>query len=180
MMKWTEKQREIAARLGQNQSFEDVVAAGYTQSLVSYVLNAIKKGNTPEKADAEATAKKLSAEQVQLAAEEVRKVKGGKDPSVRATKAGGELANILQPIKGAIIFKLGENEIDLNPQHLYDAYQYYKDIVEENGIEEDFSLALKDAMKLVWEGFNKIRAQGALVKITAGGKDGADRRSPEG
>lgn len=46
-LKWTELQREIAAVAAQGKSFDNLVQSGYTKSLVSKVLNAIKSGQRP-------------------------------------------------------------------------------------------------------------------------------------
>ncbi len=84
-------------------------------------------------------------------------------------KLGGELATILQPGRGAIIFSLGENKISLNPQHLYDAYLYYEDMALRHGLDEEFSLALKISMKYVWERFNRAKAEEEGISITIEG-----------
>lgn len=48
-LKWTELQREIAASAaeGEGRSFDELVQLGYTKSLVSKVLNAVKAGQKP-------------------------------------------------------------------------------------------------------------------------------------
>lgn len=62
---------------------------------------------------------------------------------------------MVQPVRGAIVFTLGEHQISLNPQHLYDAYLYYEDIVLKHDIDQEFSSAIKDSMKYVWEQLNQ-------------------------
>lgn len=82
-------------------------------------------------------------------------------------KVGGELATVLQPSKGAIVFTLGEHKISLNPQYLYDAYLYYQDIVVKEDINEEFSLVIRDCVKSAWERLNHHRAekQGATITL---------------
>jgi len=43
-LKWTELQREIATKAHEGKTLDELVEAGYTKSLVSKVLNAIKSG----------------------------------------------------------------------------------------------------------------------------------------
>lgn len=81
-------------------------------------------------------------------------------------RKGGDLATVLQPSTGAIIFTLGEHKIPLNPQHLYDAYLYYEDIAVRHDIDEDFSLAIKDCLKYVWERFNQHKGETQGISIT--------------
>ena len=81
-------------------------------------------------------------------------------------KLGGDMATVIQPAKGAIIFTLGEHRISLNPQHLYDAYLYYEDIVLRHDLEVEFSLALKDSMKYAWERLNQSKAEREGISIT--------------
>lgn len=82
-----------------------------------------------------------------------------KPPSEPGQKKGGELATVVQPSKGAIIFTLGEHQISLNPQYLYDAYLYYEDIVLRENIDVEFSVAIKDCLKYAWERLNQHRGQ---------------------
>ena len=48
-LKWTELQREIAAVAAQGKSFDNLVQSGYTKSLVSKVLNAVKSGQNAKR-----------------------------------------------------------------------------------------------------------------------------------
>ena len=89
-----------------------------------------------------------------------------KPPKGPAEKVGGELSTIVQPSRGAIVFTLGEHNISLNPQYLYDAYLYYKDIVLREDIDEEFSLVIKDCVKSAWERLNHNRAEKQGVSIT--------------
>jgi len=43
-LKWTDLQREIATLVGEGRTFDELVEMGYTKSVVSKVLNAIKSG----------------------------------------------------------------------------------------------------------------------------------------
>ena len=65
---------------------------------------------------------------------------------------GVSIANVGQRRQGAILFVLGDENIELEPRKLYDSYLYYRSIqrmVPE--IDDDFSTAIKTAMKHVWE-----------------------------
>ncbi len=46
-LKWTELQKELAAKAAEGKTFDELVQGGYTKSLVSKVLNAIKSGQKP-------------------------------------------------------------------------------------------------------------------------------------
>ena len=46
-LKWTALQKEIAAKISEGISFDDLVELGYTKSLISKVRNAIKSGQKP-------------------------------------------------------------------------------------------------------------------------------------
>lgn len=81
-------------------------------------------------------------------------------------REGGDLATVLQPSKGAILFTLGEHKILLNPQYLYDAYLYYQDIVVKEDINEEFSLVIRDCVKSAWERLNHRRAESQGATIT--------------
>ena len=47
-LQWTELQREIATKTAEGKTFDELVEIGYTKSLVSKVLNAIKAGQKPK------------------------------------------------------------------------------------------------------------------------------------
>lgn len=102
-------------------------------------------------------------------AKELREGKQDQPPKVPPAKEGGELATVLQPIRGAIIFTLGEHKISLNPQHLYDAYLYYEDIAIRHDIDIEFSAAIKDSMKYAWERLNRHKGKKEGISITMEG-----------
>ncbi|GAI82953.1 unnamed protein product, partial [marine sediment metagenome] len=96
--------------------------------------------------------------------------KASKKVKTAAGKAGGDLATVLQPSKGAIVFALGEHKISLNPQHLYDAYLYYEDMMLRESVDEEFSLVIKDCVKVAWERLNHCRDEGRRASITMEGQ----------
>jgi hypothetical protein len=98
--------------------------------------------------------------------EEAMEFANGEPPKEKREKEGGSLTRISQPSNGAIVFTLGQHRISLNPQHLYDAYLYYEDIKVRHGVEEEFSEAIKVAMKYVWEQLNRQKAMKEEGKIT--------------
>lgn len=108
----------------------------------------------------------VSRKTVERYAKALKEGKLEKLPKEPLRKRGGEFATVLQPSQGAIVFIFGEHKIELNPQHLYDAYLYYEDIVIRHDIDVEFSLALKDSMKYAWERLNRHKAESEGVKIT--------------
>jgi len=67
---------------------------------------------------------------------------------------------------GPIIFRMGSNEIDLNPGELYDAWRYCEDIKRiEPAIDDEFTVMLKIAAKHLWERFSQREASRAGVSI---------------
>jgi hypothetical protein len=88
--------------------------------------------------------------------------KAGAKPAV---VAGGELGTIVGAKAGTIIFSFGQEIIPLNYFNLYDAFQYYKDMQREHGIEEDFSQTVKDSVKHAWEILNRHKAQKLPVAV---------------
>lgn len=108
----------------------------------------------------------VSRKTVERYAKALKEGKLEKLPKEPLQKKGGELATVLQPSHGAIVFIFGEHKIPLDPQHLYDAYLYYEDIMLRNGIDEDFSLAIKDCVKYVWGRLNQHRNEAEGAKIT--------------
>jgi len=138
-IRWTDYQRGVAEVILRHRTDE---GSGYDLNAVLQELPNTSKGIISE------VAKALRENGWAMPA------KGEKPPQ---EKRGGELATVLQPSQGAIIFTLGQHKILLNPQHLYDAYLYYQDIALRHDIDEDFSLALKDSMKYAWEKLNQAR-----------------------
>jgi len=135
-IRWTDYQRGVAEVILRHRTGE---GSGYDLNAVQQELPNVSKGIIS------GVAKALRE------ASWIIPTKGQKPKE----KRGGDLATVLQPSKGAIVFTLGEHQIPLNPQYLYDAYLYYKDIVVRHDIDEEFSLVIKDCLKYVWERFNK-------------------------
>ena len=63
---------------------------------------------------------------------------------------GGEMVSVTQPQSGAIIFSIGQHQIPLDPQFLYESYLYYTDLKARIDLDESFSEAIKDAMTYAW------------------------------
>lgn len=77
-----------------------------------------------------------------------------------------ELAVVTTKSPGPIIFRMGGNEIDLNPGDLYDAWRYCEDIKRiEPSIDDDFTVMLKIAIKQLWEFFSRREAKRAGVNL---------------
>jgi len=146
--RWTDLQRQIAEVVLRHRTEE---GSGYNFSAVQEDLPNASKGRISE------VAKALRENGWAIPA---------KEEKAAQERSGGSLVTVVQPIRGAIIFTLGEHKISLNPQHLYDAYLYYEDILVRHDIDEDFSLALKDSMKYVWERLNRHKGENQGVSIT--------------
>ena len=92
-------------------------------------------------------------------------------------KQAGTTKTVTQPTQfavvttktpGPIVFIMGDQRIDLNPEHLYDAWRYCEDIKRIDPlIDDDFSLMLKAACKYAWEIFSEREARrlGANVEL---------------
>ena len=147
-IRWTDQQRQIAEVMLRNRTEEK---SGYDFNTVQNELSHISGGRISE---------------VAAALRDNGWIMPAKEEKAPPERGGGNLATVVQPVKGAIVFALGEHKISLNPQHLYDAFLYYEDIMIRHNIDEEFSLALKDAMKYVWETFNHRKAESEGAEIT--------------
>jgi len=77
-----------------------------------------------------------------------------------------DLAVMTTKQPGPIIFRMGGNEIDMNPGDLYDAWRYCEDIKRiEPSIDDDFTVMLKVAAKHLWELFSRREASRAGVNL---------------
>lgn len=106
--------------------------------------------------------------------EELRKDPAGKVTeervlsSQKVVKEPTELAVVTTKVPGPIVFRMGGQEIDLNPNDLYDAWRYCEDIKRiEPSIDDSFTVMLKVATKSLWEFFSQREAHrnGAIVEI---------------
>ena len=77
-----------------------------------------------------------------------------------------DLAVVTTKSPGPIVFRMGGNEIDMNPGDLYDAWRYCEDIKRiEPSIDDDFTVMLKVAAKNLWEFFSRREASRAGVNL---------------
>jgi len=76
---------------------------------------------------------------------------------------GGVIATVEAKKPAPIVFRLGEAEISLEPQKLYESYQLYLDINAKTGIEQDFSTCIVQAVGLLWRLLALVPAE-ATVK----------------
>ena len=84
----------------------------------------------------------------------------------RVIKTPQDLAVVTSKAPGPIIFRMGDQTIDLNPAHLYDAFRYCQDIKRiDPSIDDDFSLMVKAACKNAWEIFSEREARRVGAKI---------------
>ena len=103
---------------------------------------------------------------------EIQDEKSGKGSEDKATPAQKvvtkpvELAVVTTKTPGPIVFRMGGNEIDMNPGDLYDAWRYCEDIKRiEPSIDDDFTVMLKVAAKHLWELFSHREANRAGVNL---------------
>ena len=77
-----------------------------------------------------------------------------------------DLAVVTTKSPGPIVFRMGGNEIDINPGDLYDAWRYCEDIKRiEPSIDDDFTVMLKVATKHLWEIFSHREASRVGVNL---------------
>ena len=77
-----------------------------------------------------------------------------------------DLAVVTTKSPGPIVFRMGGNEIDMNPGDLYDAWRYCEDIKRiEPSIDDEFTVMLKVAAKHLWEYFSHREASRAGVNL---------------
>ncbi|GAI07900.1 unnamed protein product [marine sediment metagenome] len=128
------------------------------------IIEALKNGESIDEVTKRFPVSKKTVQRYAQALKEGKLEEPPKGPA--QPKAGGNLATVLQPSRGAIVFTLGEHQISLNPQHLYDAYLYYEDMTLRESVDEEFSLVIKDCVKVAWERLNHRRDEGRRASIT--------------
>lgn len=128
---WTDKTRDVAALLQTGKDFMEVVGMGYSKNMVSRVKTALDSGQKPVEPGAE---------------ESVDGVEQGSSTRER------QFMGVKTPTKGSpISFKVGTDDILLDPLELYHSYRYYLDLSRKNGgISNSFSEVLTYGMQLVW------------------------------
>lgn len=77
-----------------------------------------------------------------------------------------QFAVVTTKTPGSIVFVMGDQKIDLNPQDLYDAWRYCQDIKRiVPAIDDDFTLMIKVAAKHLWEFFSQREARRVGVDL---------------
>lgn len=128
---WTDRTREVATLLQQGKEFMAVVGLGYSKNMVSRVKTALDAGQSP--------------------AEPSENPDGdGIEPG--SSTGNQQLMGVKRPAKGApISFKVGTEEILLDPIELYHSYRFYRDLKNKNGgISNSYSECLTYGMQLIW------------------------------
>lgn len=93
---------------------------------------------------------------------------GGSGNGQKVAKGTQDLAVVASKAPAPIIFRMGDQNIDLKPGDLYDAFRYCEDIKRiDPSIDDDFTTMLKAACKHVWEIFSEreARRMGAKIEI---------------
>lgn len=75
---------------------------------------------------------------------EIRKEKPPKE------REGGKLATFVAKQPAPVVFVLGEQRIELEPEALYESYLLYQDMKVRCGLDSTFSSVLRDGMGLLW------------------------------
>jgi len=129
----------------------------------------LRQGKTPEEVVKEIP---LSLRSIYRYLKEIQDEKKGAE-----TKPGGgavktvqglptPLASVTAKTPAPIIFRIGDQNIDLDPLDLLDAYRYCEDIkTMEPAIDDSFSLMVKIAAKRLWEFFSQRQAQRIGISI---------------
>jgi len=63
---------------------------------------------------------------------------------------GGPIVGVEARKPAPVIFRLGEAQITIDPQKLYECYQLYLDINARTGIQDEFSSCLLDGVGFLW------------------------------
>lgn len=71
-------------------------------------------------------------------------------PTAKDKEGGGQLVTVAARRPAPIVFRVGDQNIDLNPQSLYEAYILYLDLKTRLGLTDDFATVIKDAVGLAW------------------------------
>ena len=64
---------------------------------------------------------------------------------------GGKLATILARQPAPVVFTIGEQRIELDPEALYESHLLYEDIKVHCGLKDSFSDAIRDGVSLLWQ-----------------------------
>ncbi len=161
--RWTEPRKQCATLVGQGKSFMEIVAMGFSLTMTSIVMNAMKNGEKPpQEGDttqevntvAEGEANREDGEDKQEAKEE----DGGEKKETKEEGKGDQTAGKSKPLVATtspkiapIIFKFAQREIILDPFELHDQYRYYVDLARaDGGIKETFSEVLTLGMQVLW------------------------------
>lgn len=128
LLTWTDKQREIFKLLEERKEFREITDLGYTRNMVSRVKTAREDGQKPEPLE--------------------------EDTDGSRTKKGSgttqDLVGLAAPKSTPIVFKLGRQEIVLDPLQLYRQYRYYEDLAKRDTLSYSFSEVLTLGMQLIW------------------------------
>ncbi|MDP2730336.1 MAG: helix-turn-helix domain-containing protein [Dehalococcoidales bacterium] len=99
------------------------------------------------------------------------KANGGKSANLstsKVAKGAQEMAVVTSKAPAPIIFRISDQNIDIKPGDLYDAFRYCEDIKRmDPSIDDDFSTMVKTACKHVWEVFSEreVRRLGVNVEL---------------
>lgn len=175
--RWTVPRKEVADLVAQGKPFMEIVAAGYSTTMTSVVMNELNRAKkAAEAAEAiEEEPPEGTQEQAEAIEEEnpdgVKAIEGepgdkkeakeeekGKGEAGKKDKKNGQTPEKVRALIGAagpktspIIFRLGQKEIVLDPMELHNQYRYYLDLSRRNGgITETFSEVLTLGMQVLW------------------------------
>jgi len=136
---WTEKQRAVASLFAQSRSYSDIVAQGFSQTMVTRVKRALDKGDRPP------TPKSIVVKEV---VEEKKEVGEQSEPLVSG-KSEQKVETDPPPLKPVttavrtrkemIPFEidLGKEVVPLDRSDIYESYLLYKDLKSKGFIRQD-------------------------------------------
>jgi len=97
----------------------------------------------------------LSEKTVRRYLKEIANEKGGQQqppdkPGGKTQTEGGKLATVTTPAPAAVVFVLGNQRIEMDPESLYESYLLYQDMKARCELTDGFGIVIRDAMGLMW------------------------------
>mgnify|MGYP001576197190 CR=1 FL=1 len=68
----------------------------------------------------------------------------------KTAKTTDKIANIVAPAPGAVVFRLGQRNIELDPGELFECYLLCMDMKQHFGLNDPFSTILKDCVNIAY------------------------------
>lgn len=125
---WTDKQRAIAGLADQGKEFLEIVDLGFSKTMASRVLRALKAGQKP-----------------------TLKPEGGVETETETKGETKPLVAVAGPKSAPIIYRIDQKQIALDPLELNRQYSFYADLIKDNDdMKYSFSEVLTIGIQIVW------------------------------